>query len=97
MTPRLELEINLPALPPLVAGETLNLKVQDSADGNTFADLFLLPPINGAVGGTAATSARYGLGSTTRQYVAVVATEANGGGVLTGFQFEFHPVFFRGV
>ena len=94
VTPHFEMEVNVPALPGLVAGESVSFQFQDSADGVTFANLpatFTVPGV--ANTGALATSLRIGLASTTRQYVQLVATVAAGGPNLTASSFEFHPVF----
>ena len=91
--PRFEVEVNVDALPNLVAGQSASLKFQDSADGVSFADIGVGFTITGAVGGTAAISRRFGLASTTRQYLQLVAAEPAGGGDLTAAHFSFQLVF----
>lgn len=94
VTPHFEIEVNVPALPTLVAGESVSFKLQDSADGTTFADIGVGFTVNGVAStGSPAVSRRFGLASTTRQYVQLVATNAAGGPDLTALFFEFHPVF----
>ena len=95
LVPRLELEVNVSALPNLGAGQSAGLKFQDSADGMNFADIGVGFTVNGVAGGTPAVARRVGLGSTVRQDVQLVETEPSGGGDLTGGTFEFHPVFFN--
>lgn len=94
VTPHFEMEVNVPALPTLVAGESVTFQFQDSADGVSFANIPGSFTILGVAGtGASATSLRVGLASTTRQYVQLVATVAAGGPSLVALSFEFHPVF----
>ena len=92
--PRFELEVSVDALPTLLAGQNVSLKLQDSADGLAFADLGVGFTVNGIAGtGTQLIERRFGLASTTRQYIRLVATEPAGGGDLTASSFRFQPVF----
>ncbi len=76
-------EIEIPALPNLADTKTLTVKVQDSADNSTFADLD--PAISTSVvgvstNGSAAKTVRFRLPPNARRYVSLnLAVAASGG------------------
>lgn len=79
----IELRINIPALPALVDAKTITVKLQDSADNITFADIEELASlvITGAGGvGAAAVEREVRLPSSTNRYVrlTVIALAAAG-------------------
>ena len=94
VTPHFELDVEVPALPLLVANESVTFQFQDSADGVNFANLPASFTVQGVANtGALATALRVGLASTTRQYIQLVATVAAGGPNLTALSFTWQPVF----
>lgn len=83
-TPNVELSVVLPATPALVDTKSITLKVQDSADDASFADVADLPTITvgPAAGGTggSAVDRRFKLPIGLRQYVRLYQAVDSGGG-----------------
>ena len=79
-----ELEIAIPALPNLAAGKTLTVKVQDSADNSTYADVAELASVvvTGAAdaAGSAAATRTVRLPSGVRRYIQANLAVAGSGG-----------------
>lgn len=83
---RLELRLEVEALPNLVDAKTVTVKVQDSADNNTFADVAEMAPIvmTGAGGvGAAAVSKEFRFPPTIRRYARVNVAVMTAGGTNT--------------
>lgn len=76
-------EVEIPALPNLVEDKVVTIKVQDSADNSSFADIdpLISTTVTGGVGnGAAAKSVRFRLPPTARRYIALnIAVQADGG------------------
>ena len=83
-----EVEIVIPALPDLAAGKTLTVKLQDSADGSTYADIPELAAfvVTGATttGGSAAATRVIRLPSSAKRYLRANLAVATAGGDNTG-------------
>ena len=83
VTQFVELEIAIPALPSLAADKTLTVKVQDSADDSTYADVAELASfvVTGvSTSGSAAATRTLRMPSTIKRYVQVnLAVAASGG------------------
>ena len=78
-----EVEIAIPALPSLADGKTLTVKLQDSADNTTFADVEQLASVvvTGASGnGSAAKTVVVRLPSDVNRYVQANLAVVTGGG-----------------
>jgi hypothetical protein len=80
----IELEGSIPATPSLVDAKTIIIKLQDSADNSSFADIAACGAITIATGaggvGAAAAKTRWRLPSNARRYVRQVATVLASGG-----------------
>lgn len=78
-----EVEIAIPALPSLADGKTLTVKLQDSADKSTFADVEQLASVvvtGASSAGSAASTVVVRLPSDVKRYIqANLAVAANGG------------------
>ncbi len=83
-----EVEIAIPALPSLADGKTLTVKLQDSADNTTFADIAQLASlvVTGATGtgGSAAATRVIRLPSSAKRYLQANLAVAGSGGDNTG-------------
>jgi len=78
-----EVEIAIPALPNLADGKTLTVKLQDSADDATFADIAELASVvvtGASSNGSAAATRTVRLPSTTKRYVQANLAVAGSGG-----------------
>jgi len=78
-----EVEIAIPALPNLADGKTLTVKLQDSADDTTFADIAELASVvvtGASSNGSAAATRTVRLPSTTKRYVQANLAVAGSGG-----------------
>ena len=78
-----EVEIAVPALPSLADTKTLTVKLQDSADDSTYADIAEIASVvvTGASGtGSAAKTATVRLPSSTRRYLQANLAVASAGG-----------------
>ena len=78
-----EVEIVIPALPSLAADKTLTVKLQDSADNTTFADIPELAAVvvtGVSTNGSAAATRTVRLPSTTKRYLQANLAVATGGG-----------------
>ena len=83
----IEVEVAIPALDNLADDKDLTVKIQDSADDTTFADISELSSIvvSGADGdGSDAENAKVRLPSSTRQYIRANYAVEDGGGDNTG-------------
>jgi hypothetical protein len=77
-----EVEIVIPALPSLANGKTLTVKLQDSANGSTYADIPQLAAliVTGGTNGSAAATRVIRLPSSAKRYLrANLAVAADGG------------------
>lgn len=89
-------EIAVPALPALVEDKTVTIKVQDSADGSSFADLdpAISTVITGGTGnGAAAKTVRFRLPPSARRYIRLNTAVLTGGGDNTGVSLTFQALF----
>jgi len=78
-----EVEIAIPALPNLADGKTLTVKLQDSADDTSFADIAELASVvvtGASSNGSAAATRTVRLPSTTKRYVQANLAVAGSGG-----------------
>ena len=79
-----EVEIAIPALPSLAEGKTLTVKVQDSADDSTYADVAALATlvVTGAASaaGSAAATRTVRLPSSVKRYIQANLAVASSGG-----------------
>ena len=78
-----EVEIVIPALPSLVKDKTLTVKLQDSADDSTYADIPELASVvvtGGDSGGSAAATRVVRLPSSAKRYLQANLAVATGGG-----------------
>lgn len=83
----IEVEIAVPALPALVEAKTVTIKLQDSADDSSYADVEELASlvITGGTGnGAAATTRKVRLPSTCKRYLQANIAVLTGGGDNTG-------------
>lgn len=92
-----DVKITVPALPALVDAKTVTLKLQDSADGLTFADIPELASLvlTGATGGGVAseTTRTVRLPNTTRRYIALNQAVLTAGGDNTGVSTTLQLLF----
>lgn len=91
-----EFEIGHEAVPSLADAKTVTIKLQDSADGVTFADVAVLASLvsTGAGGaGAAANAVRVSLPSTVRNYIRASATVLAAGGDNTAKDFYLKGKF----
>lgn len=92
----IELEIAIPALPSLADTKTLTVKLQDSADNTTFADIAELASfvVTGvSTSGSAAATRTVRLPSTTKRYVQANLAVAASGGDNTAKSVTLTPLF----
>lgn len=91
-----EAEIVIPALTALVEAKTVTIKLQDSADDSSFADVdpLVQTSVVGATGnGCAAKTVRFRFPPGTRRYVALNIAVAASGGDSTAKSIEFNLLF----
>lgn len=92
----IEVEISVPATTTLVDGTAITIKLQDSADNSTFADVdpLIQTTVTGGTGnGSAAKVARFRLPSGVRRYIQFNQAVANGGGDNTGKSVTYSLLF----
>jgi hypothetical protein len=93
----LEVLVSLDAAPSLANGQTIAVKLQDSADDITFTDIASLASSTAQTGaggvGAVAVSKRWALPSTVRQYIRVYETMSATTGDNTAVGTTFQLVF----
>lgn len=91
-----ELEIAIPALPSLAADKTLTVKLQDSADDTTYADIEALASVvvtGVSTTGSAAKTVAVRLPSSVKRYVQANLAVAASGGDNTAKSVTITPLF----
>jgi hypothetical protein len=91
-----EVEIDIPALPALVATKDVTIHLEDSADDSSFADVSELASqtITGATGnGAAATKFHFRVPRAIRRYIRANIAVETGGGDNTGVTAALRLVF----
>lgn len=89
-------EVVIPALPSLADAKSLTVKVQDSADNSSFADLdpLISTTVTGASSaGSAAKTVRFRLPPSARRYIALNLAVAASGGDNTAKSVTFRMLF----
>jgi len=84
-------EVVVPATPALVESKKITIKVQDSADDSSYADIdpLISTTIVGGTGGGEAKTVRFRLPPTARRYIRLNLAVENGGGDNTGVSVTF--------
>lgn len=93
---QVEIEIAIPALPSLAADKTLTVKLQDSADDTTYADIEELASVvvtGVSTNGSAAKTVSVRLPSSVKRYVQANLAVAASGGDNTAKSVTLTPLF----
>ena len=90
-----EIALEIPKLTNLASGKKATVKIQESADGSTFADAPWAASLSvaGASGGGAQSELRIGIPSTAKRFLKAVASVEADGGNNTAAKFVFALAF----